>query len=62
MGKRAVLTNDVQAADRGRQRNFGSAQRSGVVIVGYWREGEGGVTPLLGLSDSVVTYMEVIGA
>jgi hypothetical protein len=44
-----VLTDDVQAADRGRRRGFVSAQRSGAVILGYRREGKGGATPLLGL-------------
>jgi hypothetical protein len=44
-----VLTDDVRAIDWGRRRDFGSAQRSGAVVLGYQREGEGGVTPLLDL-------------
>jgi hypothetical protein len=44
-----VLTDDVQAANRGRWRGFSSARCSGAVILGYQREGEGGATPLLGL-------------
>jgi hypothetical protein len=47
--KCGVLTDDMQAADRGTRHGFGSAQRSGTVILGYRREGEGGTTPLLGL-------------
>jgi hypothetical protein len=43
-----VLTDDVQAADQGRRHGFGSARRSGAIILGYRREGEGSTTPLLG--------------
>jgi hypothetical protein len=44
-----VLTDDVQAADRGRWRGLGSDWHSGAVILSYRREGEGGATPLLSL-------------
>jgi hypothetical protein len=47
--ERGFLTDDVQAADRGRRRGFGSARHSGAVILSYQREGEGGTTPLDGL-------------
>jgi hypothetical protein len=44
-----VLTDNVQAVDRGRRRGFVSARRSDAVVLGYRREGEGGTTPFLGL-------------
>jgi hypothetical protein len=44
-----VLTDDVQAVDRGRPHGFVSARRSDAVVLGYRREGEGGTTPFLGL-------------
>jgi hypothetical protein len=47
--ERGVLTNDVQVADRGRRRDFGSARCSSAVVLSYRREGEGGMTSLLSL-------------
>jgi hypothetical protein len=47
--ERGVLTDDVQAVDWGRWRDFDLARRSGTVILGYRREGGGGVAPSLGL-------------
>jgi hypothetical protein len=55
--KRGVLTDDEQAVDRGRRPDFGSSRHSSAVVLGYRREGESGMAPLLGLQRlSCVLY------
>jgi hypothetical protein len=60
--KRGILTDDVQATDRGRRRGFVSARRSGTVVLGYRERKEAARHRHSACSDSAMTYMEERGA